>query len=386
MKKIPFPIVHTGFLGVKYKLSVLRALTGKLETVAKGHNLILDAGLDMLATNLTANLTRYCHVGTGTGVFQRDSGTTTVSRAGTTLTASGAYFEANDVGRLFKFDSGEEVYINAFTSTTEVETVDSGTIAADEGTMWYVDRTQLDAETSRTSSYRTDSGDNETTLSAGVLNYKRTHSFSAVGSNVTYNEIGWGPSNSTALYNGSIITGGVSLLTGDILIVESNLELVQSPQTPTAQSDIGSGGFDTTGDIQIESTGLIDISSSGSAENSSFKGSMEPSLNGSGTSNRTLSISSTAQAFTTYGQDVALGSDTRKVYANSTYNNGDHFIDKSATYSISEGNGTINTICLMDNVSSYPTLRVLLDNPQTKLSSETFALGFRLSWGRVLSN
>lgn len=376
---------HTGFLGVKYKVGVLRAKTGLYEEVNKGHNLILDAGLDLVATNVIAALTKYCHVGTGTDPFQRDSGSTTISRAGSTLTASSGYFEAADVGRLFKFDTGEEVYITSFASTTSVDTVDSGTIASSEGTIWYVDRTTLQTETTRTTVYRTDSGDNSRTLAAGVLTYKRTHQFPPVGGGVTYNEIGWGPANSTALYNGSLITGSVVMLTGDILIVESNLELVQSPITPIAQSDVGAGGFNSSGTIQQESIGLVNLASTGNASSTDGGNAMEPSLNGH-SAWRKVAVSELATAHPTYGSDFTLAAIGSQQFVNSTYSAGDFFIDKTGVIGIGDGNSSnINSVMIWDG-STRSDLRVLLTSAQTKINTQTLTIGFRLSWGRVLTN
>ena len=379
------PEIRTGLKGVKYKLGIIRKETGLFEEAGEGRNLILDSGLDAIADHVFTDLTYYCHIGTGTEPFKRDSGAITTSRAGNVITTGGgaAFFEASDVGRLYKFDSGEEVYINLFTSASEVETVTSGTIAASEGTIWYVNRTTLETENKRTSTRRQESGDNSSIVSAGVWSFKRTHIFSAAASDVTLNEIGWSWSNNTTLFNGSLITGSISLLAGDILVVESIFELVQAPQTTLAQADIGGGGFNTTGTIQIEDPGLMEMPSNGSQPNTSFATPMEPSQ-----TNRQaeVAISENSSAFVAYGSNRATVVLDEREPSIGTYAPGSFFRDKITTFPITDGNSTnINSIELRRS-SSYPTLRVLLDNPQTKLNTQTLNLGFRLSWGRDLTN
>lgn len=387
--------MHTSILGVKYNISVLRAETGEIEEICDGHNLILDVGLDMWGTGRSASMTYYCAVGTGTTPVERDSSTTTASRSGTTVTASAGFFEANDVGRLIKFDSGEEDYITTFTSTTEVETLGSGTIAASEFTIYYVDQTQLDAQSTRQNSFRTETGDNESTISAGIINHKRTHLFSAVGAAITYNEIGWSQNSTGNLFNRAIISGGVSLAIGDQLIVTSNLELTQSPQTSIAQANVGTG-FDTSGTIQIEGKGCSAVNTSGGFSTEAYQGAMddggqvlEPST-GNGFTVRHIAVTESNPAFNTYGTPLGFSAaNVEKVnYSEGSYVNGNYYRDKSVTFSTSQGNYSA-IACIILGIQSFQTesvVRVRLTSTFEKLNTETLNIVFRMSWGRTLTN
>ena len=389
--------------GVKYKISIVRKATGLTELITEGENLILDSGLTLWGSNLGAELTQSVAVGTSSVATQRDSSTTTAAQATTTVTSSAAFFEAADVGRLIKFDTGEEKLIITFTDTTHVEVDDSATVASDEFTIWYVDQTGLLAESARSATRRQDSGDNETTLAAGVFNHKRTHLMSAVGAPVTYNEIGWAVSNTPAnnLFNRSIISGGAVLTTGDQLLVESNLEIVLSPQTSTAQADVGAGGFNSAGTVQFEGIGHATISTNGtiSSEFNGWNGgtgawrSGEPSWGSNGLG---IACGVATTAFITYGSVRSLTQLYNKSYSvgsQSVVDSSTRRKIKSGTIPVGEATSTnINWIGIgqgnSNNAGSALSLaiRILLTAAQTKGATETLALAIAFDYGRTLTN
>ena len=391
--------VHAEIRGVKFKIGVKRAATGIIEDICEGKNVILDSGLDAWGLARSAEMTYYCAVGTGSTPTQRDSSTTTVSQSGTTATASANYFEAGDVGRLLKYDSGEETYITGFTSTTIVTVADSATISAAESTIWYVDDTVLAAQTTRQNSFRTDSGDNTTTVSAGIITHKRTHLFSAVGGPVTYNEIGWSPNSGAGdLFNRALISGGVSLVLGDQLLVESNLELTQAPQTSVTAPDVGTG-LNSVGTIQIEGYGCSEVNSSGGFSTVAYEGLgtppsqvLEPSTNN--LSNvRSIAITSTNPAFAPYGTttsfSLSVGTTEKRNYAESTYFAGNYYRYKFVTFTTTEGNiAAVKCIILgiMYGGKMESNLRVVMTSTFAKLNTQTLFIVFSQSWSRTLTN
>jgi hypothetical protein len=389
--------------GVKFDLFVKSGRTGKIEKRYSGKNLILDSGLTLWGEQFGASLTIACAVGDGTEVNVRDSGTITCSRSGTTVTTGGAasFFEADDVGRLLRFDTGEETYISSFTSVSEVETVTSGTIAADEFNVQYVDTSILDNELARSGSYQTNSGDNGSTQSAGVVNHKRTHIFSAVAAAVTYQEIGW--SNDVGagnpLFNRALISGGISLLSGDRLLVVSNLEIIQSPQTPTTSPNVGGGGFNSEGDIQVEGYGMAAVLPNGGVSFNNegmdpFPSSarcLEPKTTNSDASPR-IAYGTSTNAFNTYGTPITLPTLGKQGLTRGAVVQESPSV-RSRTNTTTFGTGTgnssnINWIGIGNSPSSSLSiaLRVRLDTPQTKLSSQTLRIQFKKAYGRVLTN
>src|SRR5690606_11548336 len=148
-------------------------------------------------------------VGTGTDPVRRDSGAVTLSRAGTTVTASAGFFEAADVGRLLKMDTGEDMRVISFASSTSVEVDTSRPIAATPGTVWYVNQTALVSESKRSNTYSTDGGANGSTFLVDTWTHKRTFVFSAEAGPVVYREIGWSWTNTVGanLFGRDLLAG-----------------------------------------------------------------------------------------------------------------------------------------------------------------------------------
>lgn len=127
-------------------------------------------------TDATPNFT------TPDGTFARSG--TTVSRA----TGTGV-FSAGDVGATIKFASGEEAYITAYTSATQVEVRESGTITAATIVLWLTNQTALVAQIASTTTVD-GASTHEDNKVAGTTTFVRIHNFAEETTAVTYNEIG----------------------------------------------------------------------------------------------------------------------------------------------------------------------------------------------------
>lgn len=168
--------VHLG-LGNRFKVQVVER--GEVITERGWQpNLILDQGMDNLATVLSCNLFLNCAAGTGNTPTEDDSGATTATTSGTTCTASAAIFAAGDVGKLLRFDTGQKAKITAFTSTTQVTLAASlGVGSATQFTMYRVTQTGLTTELMRTSTYLTTSGASFNSRSGSTVTSQRTFDF-----------------------------------------------------------------------------------------------------------------------------------------------------------------------------------------------------------------
>lgn len=360
------------------------------------NNLILDQGLDGVFASSWARATEYGHIGTGTDPFFRDSGATTVSVASGTATASSGFFEAGDVGRLLKLDSGEEGYITGFTSTTivAVSMVDA---ASSEATVWYVDRTALQTETKRTNSLRTSGGDNGTTYQTSPARqfvYKRSHLFAVEVGSVTYTEVGWGRVNSGALFSGVILSGGGdSLVAGQQYLLISELTMTPTPTESTTAPDVATGGWSTEGDICMESIGSFQ---SGGVQNFSSVGTtgtifgenpaapFEPSWiqNPAGiaiTTDFTLTTPSSTSAQTGATQVNA------NTVTPASYSAGNFFRDCLFVWNVSTANTAWRGVGIGGGDSNRG-LTVKFDSNQTKDNVHEVRATFRISAGRVLVN
>lgn len=148
-------------------------------------NLILDAGMERLATVVMADLFTSCARGTGTtDTKEIVSGATTYQQTGNTVTCTGSRnFAAGDVGKVIKFSNGMVARIQSqatsesqATSTASVD-VSQTVPALSTAIIYAVDQEGLDNETHRTSLYSAAAGDNGTTDVDNLRTMKRTFVF-----------------------------------------------------------------------------------------------------------------------------------------------------------------------------------------------------------------
>jgi hypothetical protein len=141
-------------------------------------NLILDQGMDNVATLAFCNLFLVCVAGTGNTPTEDDSGATTATTSGTTCTSSAGFFAPGDVGKLLRFDTGQKATITAYTSATQVTL--SATLGVGAGTaftLYRVTQTGLATESMRTSTYLTTSGACFNSRSGSTITSQRTYDF-----------------------------------------------------------------------------------------------------------------------------------------------------------------------------------------------------------------
>src|SRR5574337_1049881 len=103
-------------------------------------NLILNQGMDALATQLFADCMNYCSAGTGVTPTNDDSGTTTATQSGTSVTLAGGSFTftntGTDAGNGIKPDTGEEAMVVSVSSPTSVTVDRSASVSAGQFTVY----------------------------------------------------------------------------------------------------------------------------------------------------------------------------------------------------------------------------------------------------------
>jgi hypothetical protein len=351
-------------------------------------NLLLDQGLNFLGNGGASQwnqLFNYCVLGIGTAPTRRDSGVVKFTRTGNNVVADANFFEAADSGRLLKFDSGEECYLTYVNGTNATSNI-SGSVAASEGTIYYVNATAHQTETKRTGALANDSGADGSSWNGttGVLSMWRTFLFAAETGSVTYREIGWSP-NAGAGANLSgralLAGGGDSLIAGQIYKVKVQFDVTISPTAAVGfvvPTGIWAGA---TGQTRIEqaSIGIIQVGGAGQ------QNILDPGFTGA-VQMATGSIALQAPALTAptfptgpIGAGKALTADA--------YTAGSFTRTYRATFGTTEGNSTgIRSVYFYNNGSGGMGIRLLFDSAQTKTSSQTLLAVWRKSWGRVLVN
>lgn len=211
------------------------------------NNLILDQGLNGLATRSWQESFAYCAAGTGNTPTQYDSDATTASQTTTTVTASADFFDSlpeNGVGMLIRWDSGETAKITAYTSPTQVTVSSSATVGSGEFTVYAVNQTSLTTEVRRSTSYLTGAGNCGTSIVSNTLTMKRTYEFAAVtdpgGENIAELGFSWDEDDDPDgdnLFSRVLIAGGaVTVAQTFQLRVIYELAVTVEPDTAQART------------------------------------------------------------------------------------------------------------------------------------------------------
>lgn len=222
-------------------------------------NLILDQGMDRVASDVIVNLFTYCVIGTGNTATEALSGGITATTSGTTCTSDSPIFASTDVGSLLRFTTGEKAKITAFTDSQHVTLAATLGVTGQTFKMYRVNQTGLTTEKTgagyRNNNYLTGAGNCGSTLSTNVLTHRRTYDFPIEVSDQNYAEVGFSHTatvaancNSRALFSG----GSVTVLTGQQLRVVYDFIVTLSPTSTRSKK------FPVTGWPSLQSAVTVD--------------------------------------------------------------------------------------------------------------------------------
>ena len=220
------------------------------------HNLVFDSCLNALANSIMgggpsgfAYLFSKCLIGSGTNPNTIASGSISFLQAGTTVTASGAFFTTAMIGGILKYgasgSAGLEQYISSVAGgglTAVVSTSQTITLAT-AGTVWQVQQTALQTGLLASSTYDTGALNNSTTFTGNVVTMLRTFVFPVQGAPYSVNEIGYAAAG-MAGYNAN---GRVVLSSTDVVApsqfyrVQIEMTYTQLPSAPVAAPNVGTG-------------------------------------------------------------------------------------------------------------------------------------------------
>lgn len=378
----PAAELHTS-AAIRYQTRILNA-DGSIASIRPWkRNLILDQGLDAVAASSWVSQFQACAIGSAATATKRDSGLTTFSRAVDQVTASAGFFEAADVGRLLKFDTGEEMYVTVFTSPLLVTVNIAGVIAPSQGTVWYVNQTGLTTELKRSSTYSGGPAFNKTTFAVDTITHQRQFLFPAEVGAVTYREIGWSSNGGAGanLFGRDVIPGaGDSLLAGQQYQVIVTMILTISPATIVAAPDVGTNGFNTAGTICWQGVG---DGAFATVEQGAFAN-LEPAGDGAGTA---LFFANAAFALLAGPTFAHVPNPPGNGYAGvgrSIYLGGSFRRDLSFTASVAQAIGPITGFTW--GFFGNNAIAVLFNVAQAKDGLHTLTVVLRLTWGRTLIN
>lgn len=206
--------------------------------VARKDNVITNAGLDAIGSTPICDLFRHCAAGDGSTPEKRTS-QSTGSSSGGTFTASAGIFTASDVGNTIKMssgsDTGAEAEILSYVSTTQV-TVDGPNMASGTFDVHNTSQEELDNEVTRVSKISTGPDKNRTSYSSGTITHTRTFVIPANGSNATYREFGFSPTDSGWLFSRVVLNENLPVAAGKALLVQYSLDIDITPGPSVSKS------------------------------------------------------------------------------------------------------------------------------------------------------
>lgn len=379
---------HT-LAAVFFEMTVLNEDGSVARVLPKKRNLLLDRGLNELADRKWTELFAYFALGTSSNPTSRDSALTTVTVAGGIATASAGFFEAADVGRLLKADSGAERTITGYTSPTVVN-VAGGDVAESQFTVWYVNDTSLGALDHTFNLRSGDSGDHGWSWNGetGVLSTWVTRVSAAVSAAAkTFKEIGWATSPGGLVNGRALINGGVgdTLVTGQKYKVKLTLERTITPRVARACPQVA--GWTGTAQEICECAGYSYWNTSGDSVASGAI--MEPSSTGDWFLSATAAPlralifrgDGTQPDLGTIGGSM-VGATNSAYVANSFRRTVTGFWDAGVVVS-----SEIRSVVYGDYWGgAIFQFRKLMSEPQTKTSAQKLTQTLVKTWGRVLVN
>lgn len=389
----------------RVRWAVVDGATGQVVREASdwNRNLILNQGMDLVASRTWVNNMQYCVVGTGVTPTSDQSGITTVAQSGTALTLTGGSFTLSsptDVGKVIKWATGETAQISAVTSGTTAVATNSASVADAQFTLYRTNQVGLATEVRRTANYLTSAGACGTTLVDPTLRHRRTFDFPLEVGTVNYTEVGFSYTNTPGnnLFSRILFDSPVQVNAGQQLRIVYELHVTCGPTSAVSKTAIISGwpvapALGTTGQEILQNIAMSSVNSSGNESSSGVTGGInEPSV-GNGYPFYAW-LSSDARALSAWTTNNGRTVDAAHALSIAAYIAGSYQSDKSATFAVGEanqnnframgygqhipGNGIIGS----GNGAGYV---FLFDEAQTKTNTYTLTLTWRFTWSRDFS-
>ena len=411
-----------------YKVQCVNPRTGEVVSdYGWNKNLILNTGMDLVATNIYPALTNYCIAGTGSRMNFITGGFSTITQSGNliTLWPSSSYLldfsssitsSTNILYYTHSLEVGDViVYANASQSNvTAIDTVGGLTASVDTSytiesgsnqtfTIWKTSQTRLHSEKKRSNTYLIGVGNCGVTNSTGsngkpnVRTFRRTYDFTAETSNSLYTEIGTSPvvTANTSVFSRILLPVPIAISTSLQLRVIYDLQVTYTPELPRYFTASISGWPNT---ICTESLQLFSPSGMDTSGNSSTAA-LDPAATSEfpGTSYISNFTSPSSASLAAFGSAVDR---TTNYSFNSTetvtsYVIGSYALYKVGSFGLNVSNRTdIRSIGMGLSTFSGQTpparsdttfICVLFNETQSKVNTQTLSFTWKFSWSRTLS-
>jgi len=400
--------LNTQFQGF-YKAGIVNPVTGevKWQTDEWQKNLILNQGLDHIATTAIVEQFLVSKSGAGSRPNSIDGGTSEITQSGAIVylnvrtgladftSSNGTYPASVQVGDMIKYANNSESMVTTVTNGFNLQVTPSYTITSGQTfDIWKTSQTGLESAISNSTSIFVGAGDGTycgTTTVGNVRTHRRTFDFPIETSQTTYNEIGvgWNTSN---LFSRILLVSPLILNTGLQLRFIYELQTTWTPIVPVYKSaGIGnwpvSPSTDMMGSESLQILKTSTVNSANGASAISDAGALDPYFISNGGLFLTMWGSTTSTALAAFGSAVVrTSSGTTANFSRGAYTNGTYTVDKTGVFPISQlVSSGIRSIGLGDSGNTGQSYAFVFDQPQAKNSAQTLSITFRHSWSRILS-
>lgn len=386
-----------------YKVAVVDDATEKVvwEMPDFERNLILNGGMDLIASNRWADLFLYGIVGTGTRPNSIDSGATNASQSTTTVTASGGSINFTTdaaVGDVIKWGSGETANVVSITDSTHVTVDVSQTVASGHFVIWKTAQTGLQTETRRSNTYLTGSGNCGTTVVSNAVQMKRTIDFPTEVGPVTYTEVGFSPvvTANTSVFSRILLSVPIPVSAGQRIRLVYQLNVSLTPTSPASKT-AAIGGWPVAPSVNTDGTEQVQGVLTSSVDTAGATVFSAACMDPSDTAFTTMFVSPSSAALGTIGgaiPDRSANAGVASPVTKAAYTNGQYYIDKTGVFDVATGNRTdlrsmgVTTTGGGSGGAPLPFstgFTFLFSQVQAKANTQTLSLTFRFLWSRTLA-
>lgn len=409
----------------QYRVMVINSITKEIEADYGWHkNLILNQGMDAVASVYLGGLNTYGIAGTGSRPNSITSSTSQITQSGATASlfvTSGipdftssysTYTSSLNVGDVIQYSNGSQSMVTSIidgfhAAVNTTYNVDAGN--AQTFTIWKTSQVGMELEIKRSSTYLVGSSsllgwNCGSKTSGNSSTYRRTYDFSAEVAIKNYTEVGvgWAVSGPTTVFSRILLPVSVSIPIGSQLRLTHDLYVAFTPAmeryitasisgwpvlpatTTYASESIQKFMIST---VDTSGYGNVDFACLDPGVISGYWGNLFAGYSSTNSQNlapfgTATNRSSPAVSAPYYGWLIA-------------YSNGSYMRYKSFALGLNDGNfiASFNTVGFGINYgggpfypydTAYQAMCLRFDQPQTKLNTQRLTLVWKWSWDRVL--
>jgi hypothetical protein len=405
--------IHAGLKGL-YKVQVIDSKTKEIVSdYGWKPNLILNNGMDAIASVYTANLNAVGICGTGSRPNNITSSTSMITQSGANIylvdTSGLTDFTSSYSTYAATLQTGDVIIDSDNSQSTVISVSGSGVnavvdtnytyVSGKTFTIWKTSQPGLEKEIHRSSTYLVGSssavGWNCGTVTNGnVMVHRRTYDFSAETAQKVYTEVGvsWTGTANSGVFSRILLPSPVAVSNSFQLRLIHSLQVTWEPAGERYKTAYIDGWGTVWLSESIQQFYATAVGTTGGTQNFAC---LEPAAfgayNGTYAGIAACSDATVLAAFGSVNSFTATSTQAGMAQLKA-YVAGSHEYFKHYTFSLNDSNGVgqfrgiglgmVNSADSQFVSNGYSSFRVRFDKAQTKLNTQLFNVVFRWTWGR----